>query len=224
MGTSTATRGHPARFTPAILDVLAPLIAEQSAVWDPFAGTGERLGALCDRYGVPFGGTDLETWPGQDPRVRQGDACDPGSYPLGEFLIVTSPSYGNGLNDHFAPRDTSRRYTYRTALGRELHENNTGRYGIRGGKQAWARYWELHGQAVACWADRQARALVNVKAFVHAGQVVDLPGRWVELLETAGLTVTNRIEVRTPGIRHGANRDRRVECETVLVVEPRVAS
>ena len=49
------------RWTPGILDAIAPVIADLGLpVHDPFAGTGERLGRLCDRLGLPFTGREIE--------------------------------------------------------------------------------------------------------------------------------------------------------------------
>lgn len=39
---------HPAQYSPEVIDVLRHLIAPGEHVHDPFAGTGLRLGALCD--------------------------------------------------------------------------------------------------------------------------------------------------------------------------------
>lgn len=155
-GEDTTARRHPARYTPAIIDALEPVIGHYGLpVHDPFAGTGERLGELCDRLGVSFTGADLEVWRDRDRRVAQGDALDPCAYPAGPHLIVTSPTYGNGVNDNHDARDGSRRHTYRAALGRPLREHNTGRYGIRRGKASWSRYWDLNTRAVRLWAARR---------------------------------------------------------------------
>lgn len=185
-------------------------------VFDPFAGTGTGLGKVCDALGFTFDGIDIERWNNADSRVREGDATLPADYPTQQFMIATSPTYSNGLNDHFCAKDPSRRFTYRVALGKDLHENNTGRYSIRGGRKAWATYWRLHADAVRIWADRDAPVIVNVKAFVHRGEIVDLPEMWEVLLIANGYTVTSRQAVPAPGIRFGANSDARVDHEMVL--------
>lgn len=216
----TPTREHPARYTPAIIDALGLIIEEHGLpVFDPFAGTGERLGELCDALGVAYSGTDLEEWPGRDPRVAQGDATDEASYPVGPHLVATSPTYGNGLADHFEARDGSRRYTYRAALGRPLHENNTGRYGRRAGLRSWSTYWSLNTEAVRLWAALGWPAAVNVKDFIHAGERVPLVDLWALLLENRGYRITRRLEVPCPGIRHGANSAARVDHEVILCAE-----
>lgn len=202
------------------MDALGPLLEERGLpVHDPFAGTGERLGELCDSLGLTFTGTDLEDWPDRDPRVTLGDALDPRTYPQGARLIVTSPTYGNGMNDHHEARDPSRRHTYRAALGRPLHENNTGRYGIRRGRRSMTRYWTMHAEAITHWHRLGWPAVVNVKAFIKDFEVYDLPERWAHTLAEHGYRVTARLEVPCPGIRHGANHAARIDHEVILVAE-----
>lgn len=103
------TAAHPARWSPQIIDVLRTELAGAPWVHDPFAGTGERLGALCDEIGVEFSGTELEEAFIVDPRVVPGDSRDNRTYPRlpwpaigwGPYWIVTSPVYPNGMADHF---------------------------------------------------------------------------------------------------------------------------
>lgn len=107
---------HPARYSAALLDHLRPILADAPHVHDPFAGTGERLGALCDELGVTYTGTELEAPFIVDPRVRQGDSRSWRTYPCarpcagrcpvartGPYWIVTSPVYANGMADNFRP-------------------------------------------------------------------------------------------------------------------------
>lgn len=209
---------HPAQFHPNIIDALrVELRDDDRLVFDPFAGVGTRLGAMCNDLDLEFAGIDIEDWPDHDLRVDQGDATDLNQYPARPFVVVTSPSYPNGISDHFEPKDTSRRFTYRIALGQPLHNNNTGRYSIRGGKKSWRRYWDLATDAVECWSSYSVDAYVNVKSFVHNKEVVDLPRLWRVLMESRGYEVVAELEVDCPGLRMGANHDARVDYETILV-------
>jgi hypothetical protein len=98
---------HPARFSGPILDVLRTELSGAPWVHDPFAGTGERLGHLCDELGVPFSGTEIEEpFIVDAARVWCGDSRDPSTYPtplvgIEHYWIVTSPVYPNGMTDHF---------------------------------------------------------------------------------------------------------------------------
>jgi hypothetical protein len=215
---------HPARFSKELLPVLGRALADwRLPVHDPFGGTGERLGRLCDELGLEFTGTELEPEWIVDTRVRQGDSTDAGAYPTGEYVIATSPTYPNGMADHFKARDDSHRNTYRQALqrtrggiDRELHPNNTGRYNNRRGQRIEARYWQLCRAAVAHWP---GHVVVNVKNFHYQNdKLYLLVAKWTALLEEHGYTVRERVDVPCPGNRYGANRQR-VETEAVLVCE-----
>ena len=106
---------HPARYSAVLLDTIRPALAGAPHVHDPFAGTGERLGALCDELGVTYSGTEIEPSFIVDPRVRQGDSrrwptyppfwpVQPGSAPERvPYWIATSPVYANGMADNFRP-------------------------------------------------------------------------------------------------------------------------
>lgn len=212
----TAAR-HPAPFTDAIVVELTRLIRihvpRGLGIHDPFAGEGRRLARLCDQLGYVFTGTDLEPWRDADPRVHVGDATDPASYPPWPHAIVTSPTYNNGVNDHFEPRDTSVRMTYRVAVGRPLHPNNTGRYSGRGSVAAEAEYWRITEAAVAQWPDL---ALVNVKDSYRARRIYPLTRLWAALLRRHGYQVRRR-GVGTPGWRRGENHEARADGETILI-------
>jgi hypothetical protein len=125
------------------------------------------------------------------------------------------------MSDHFKAKDYKKRNTYRQALqrtrggiDRELHPNNTGRYGVR--YRTDAQYWRLARAAVAHWPDR---AVVNVKDFYYENdKIYPLVAKWIALLEEHGYEVVARDDVKTPGQRHGANRQR-VETEAVIVAQ-----
>ncbi len=210
---------HPAQYTPSIIGVFERIfgIFVPKMVFDPFAGTGLRLGALCDKWEVPFAGCDIEDWAGKNERITVADATQPYSYPAGEFTVITSPTYGNGINDHFKPTDSSKRFTYRVALGHELHKRNSGRYGIRGGKKAWSNYWRINHEAIRCWRNHRVNVIVNVKAFIHGGKTIDLPELWVDELDEQGYNIQDVIEVPTPGIRFGSNHDARIDHEVIIL-------
>lgn len=219
---------HPARFTSTIVDALAALLdlptnVERFVVHDPMAGTGERLGVLADRLGLTFTGTEIEPTFIVDRRVVVGDATDPTTYPLDPHVIVTSPPYPNGVADHFAATDSSRRHTYRSAIAtiegrdRPLDERNLARYGFRGrgeSSRARATYWRLAREVVECWWTD--RAIVNVKDFRVGATVEPVVDGWADVLVDAGFVIVERVVVPTPGQRFGANGDVRVDHEVVL--------
>ena len=219
------TVAHPCRFTPAVLDALAPVIEGFGLpVHDPFAGTGERLGALCDRLGVGFSGTEIEPEFIVDPRVQPGDSTRAGTYPAVPHILITSPVYPNGMTDHFEARDGSRRHTYRQALAtnlgrdRPLHINNMGAYGnkIRRSHRSEQQHWGLATACLAHWPDT---VIVNVKDTIARGERVPVVATWAGLLTDAGWGVTDWIVVDVHGQRHGANGHARVDHEVILVAQ-----
>lgn len=218
--TVTTVDKNPCPFTESIIEALATLIPkyipDNLIIHDPFAGEGVRLGKLCDRLGYTFCGTDLEAWLGRDLRVQLGDSTDPDTYPYGNFAVVTSPSYNNGVNDHFEPKDESTRLTYRVRAGHELHPNNTGRWSGRGSKRGEAEYWRITRKCVKHWPDI---VLVNVKDSVRSaweGGIYPLVRLWTELLEEFDYNVTAE-EVACPGYRNGANGEKRLDTESILI-------
>lgn len=211
---------HPVPFTDSIIKELRGLIPlhvpSEYIVHDPFGGEGLRLAQLCDDIGYSFSAVDLEPWKGRDQRVQIGDSTDPGSYPPSPFAVVTSPTYNNGVNDHFQPKDTSRRLTYRVRAGRPLHPNNTGRYSGRGSKKGEVEYWRLTRDVVKHWGDI---ALVNVKDSVrstHPDGVYPLVQLWTDLLGEHGYAV-EQVDVEVPGWRFGTNSEARLGTEAILV-------
>jgi hypothetical protein len=67
------------------LSFLSPRERKEACEWDlpvhdPFAGTGERLGALCDTLGLTFTGTEIEPEFARDRRVHAGDSAEAGTY------------------------------------------------------------------------------------------------------------------------------------------------
>lgn len=220
---------HPARYSPQIIDAFRTLLAGAPHVHDPFAGTGERLGALCDELGVTYSGTELEAPFIVDPRVWAGDSRQQRYYPITRngYWIVTSPTYGNGMNDNFKPADASKRYTYRAALieatgdrDAALTDGNTGAHGYRSGVKAAARYWELNAQVVAQWGHAE-RAIVNVSDFYKGDERVGIVAGWGDLLRANGWRLLELIPVETPRMRNGSNRGKRVEHESIIVAERR---
>jgi hypothetical protein len=214
---------HPCPFPAPVLAALAPLLSALAApVHDPFAGTGLRLGALCDRLGLEFTGTEIEPEFIVDPRVLEGDSTDPHTYPPPPYVIATSPVYPNGMTDHFQARDESRRHTYRQYLAaitgedRPLHPHNMGRWGnrFRRSARSEATHFAIARRCVRHWPDR---ALVNVKDVVAASYHVPVVEIWASLLREAGYRIQAEHEVRTPGQRDGANGDLRAEHEAILV-------
>lgn len=238
---------HPARYSKEVVDTLVGLLQSLNAmdkavgrrpgIWihDPFAGTGERLYEIASRLDPPaeYSGTEIEkefivmrrtSYGG----VYHGDATNPQSYPTWPYVIVTSPAYPNGMADSWAAQDPSKRKNYRAALreitgeDRELHPNNQGRYGYRGTtakSKKRVEYWRIAREAVTNW-DKASLVIVNVSDFIYSKRGVDhtepVVQEWADLLQEFGW-LTYRVPVGTRRMRHGANSDKRVPAEWILV-------
>jgi hypothetical protein len=102
-------------------------------------------------------------------------------------------------------------------LGHPLDPDNSGRYSIRGGERSLDLYWAIVRSAVQCWVDCDAPAAVNVKDFIHEGTLYPLADRWARLMRSYGYQVGHRVQVGTPGMRNGRNREARSSYEEILV-------
>jgi len=202
---------HPARWTPAILETIRPILERYALpIHDPYAGTGERLGALADELGLEFTGTDIEAWPGADPRVGLGDSRYPLTYPGGEFVVVTSPVYfGNRISSDYVngptpATKTAGRHAYGISLGRPLHPDNLARVCRPASR---FDYGALHAMAARHWGEV---AVVNVDGPLRA--------MWVGILDLAGFEVVDVVEVETPRLGGGlAGAAKRAGFEVVIV-------
>lgn len=213
---------HPARFSAPLLPVLAAqLRPEDRLILDPFAGTGliHELAEPGRRLTV---GVELEPeWAALHPDTICADSLallDQWAATGRRFdAIVTSPTYGNRMADHHNARDTSKRNTYRHALGRPLTPGNSG--GLQWGADYQAfhvRAWQLVYNVLR----PGGRFVLNVKDHIRQGQQVNVVA-WHErtLVEDVGFTYTHFEQVTLPGNGFGQNGQTRVPYEWVLTFD-----
>ncbi len=191
--------------------MLAELIRPGEHVHDPYGGRGLRLGALCDGLGAIFTATDIEEWPGADPRVALGNSKYPLTYPARPFTVVTSPTYVNKRLSDYAkvgPLPTTQlrgRRDYAISLGRPTHVENTARLTGRHAKRdGGAAYYEAHSRAIVNWSER---AIVNVD------EPICVP--WCQLLVRHGYVIVAVHKAYTK--RYGGldNAEKRADHELV---------
>lgn len=199
---------HPCQYSPEVIEALRPHIHPKEHIHDPFAGTGLRLGALCDELGAVYSGGDIEDWPDHDPRVALTDSTLSTSYPADPFVVVTSPVYLNKrladyANGPLPTTKTKGRRDYGISLGRPLNAGNLARH--TGKPNRADMYWALHYDAVARWGHC---ALVNVDLPISDG--------WCGLLTKAGYEVRSVEAVHTR--RYGGldNAEKRAEHEVLI--------
>lgn len=223
--TTTKVR-HPAKFSEPILTALDGIVRDHlgrgARILDPFAGTG-RVHNLR-RAGAITTGIELEPeWATLHPATLVGNALAL-PFPDATFdAIVTSPAYGNRMADHHEARDSSRRNTYRHALGRPLHPDNAGAIAFG------PKYHELHR---AAWAEalRVLRPggifVVNVSDFLRTigpkgrrrRERVEVVAWHAATLAELGAEPMFRLPIVTRRQRQGANGDARVDHEVILVL------
>ena len=192
---------------------------------DPFAGVGgvhnldphgdpQRAGFGADNDWIDTIGLELEPeWAHQHPWTMVGDAT---ALPFRDCtfdVVVTSPTYGNRMADHHNGRDGSKRITYTHTLGRPLTPGNSG-------AMHWGEgYRTLHSQV---WkqVDRVLRPgaflVLNVSNHIRKGNEIGVSEWHRDTLMKMGFTVTDEVEVQTPRMGFGANRETRVGFEHVI--------
>lgn len=143
-------------------------------------------------------GTGLVAWTGNGPIGVRG-------------LMKCPKCDGRGRREY-------RRLTYRHMLGRELHPMNSGQL-----QWGW-KYQGFHEQA---WREAQrvlktdGLLMINVSNHIRSGREVDVVGWHRAACVTLGFVLLDKVEVDTPRMRFGANRDLRIDHEVILVLQNR---
>jgi tRNA G10 N-methylase Trm11 len=209
---------HPAVYSDELMPIFQQIVdifrqseeAEYPMVLDPFAGTGKIHELVhCTTWGV-----EIEPeWAEMHSMTILGDATNLASYWRDLFdIVITSPTYANRMADHHDAKDGSKRITYRHKLGRPLNPRNTG------GMQWGEEYMQMHRLA---WNEawRVLRPggwfVLNVRDHIRKGERVPVCDWHVLTLKSIGFELRNSQEVKTKGMRFGANRDLRLDHEMV---------
>lgn len=208
--------GHPARYTEALLGVMAELLHDARRILDPFGGVGGVFKLAPFLPGARFECVEIQPkWAAHDPRITCGDATAL-PWRAGSFdAICTSPTYANRMADHHRARDASHRHTYTHMHGGPLHPNNTG------AMQWGTRYQATHQRA---WREAHrvlvpgGRFVLNCKDHIRDGVLVPVTAWHVMMLIRIGFELVEWWLVPCPGMRNGANRDARVAHENVILL------
>lgn len=212
---------HPAKFSDKFIPIIAEILENRNikTVFDPMAGTGKI--ALIRKFG--FKGriicNELESdWVNKEYTVDHWYFEDAENlfFIKNESIecICTSPTYGNRLADHWQRKDTSKRFSYSFNIGRELHEENTG-------KMQWgAKYRQKHE---SIWREmyriltKQGLFILNISNHIRSGIEQKVAEWHKEFCEQIGFKLLEVKEIETPRLRYGKNSKSRTKCEYIFI-------
>ncbi len=203
---------HPAKFSDSVLDAIRPFISKEDLILDPMAG----IGRVHELHPHTIGIEIEKEWADTHPRTLLGNAL---YLPFDNETftsIIVSPSYGNRMSDHHNARDASKRITYRHTLGRPLDPDNSGQL-------QWGRKYQIfHNRA---WGEATrvlkpgGKFLLNISDHIRKGEVMPVSNWHISNLLGWGYKLMQKIEVSTPRMRYGANREVRTLTEYLCVFE-----
>lgn len=211
---------HPAKYTDKFIPIFANHLKCCDRVLDPMGGTG-KIG-LIKKHG--FDGVvynnDLEVeWLQQSFNngcdvVSNFDAANTG-YPDGYFDgICTSPTYGNRMADSHVAKDLSVRNTYTHAIGRKLHDSNTGK--MQWGESYRSKHVDIYKEIYRLLATNGI-FILNVKDHIRKGDVVHVSDFHLDTALSVGLVLEDNIKVEAKGNRFGRNGVVRVGYENIFI-------
>lgn len=202
---------HPAKYTDVLLPIFQTILETNkcNTVLDPFAGTGKI-------HLLPFNtvGVEIEPeWASLDNRTICGDATQLPFNANTFDAICTSPTYGNRMADHHNAKDTSKRMTYTHTLGRQLHENNSG-------KMQWGKQYQLTHLKAWSEASRVLKPsgiiILNISDHIRKGTVQQVTDWHIQAIIGYGFTLIEHQRISTPRFGFGQHRTQRLEYESVI--------
>lgn len=203
---------HPAQYTEALYPTMARMLTGCTRVLDPFGGKGGVFTLERWQPSIAFHAVEIEPeWAACHPKTEVGNALHL-RWSDGYFDgVCTSPAYGSRMADTLL--DGYERITYTAKLGRKLHVDNAGIL------QWGDKYRTFH---LAAWTEAR-RVLqpggvfvLNIKDHIRNGQRQPVTAWHVEALQSLGFIECEHVHVACPGMRWGANADKRVEYESVI--------
>lgn len=217
---------HPAKFTDSILEAVAALDYLPGGDWiDPFAGTG-KIHLMRDLAAWTTWGVELEPeWADLHPGTEVGNALHLRWEDDTFDGAFTSPCYGNRMADTNGAKDEEKRaerteHTYRHYLGRPLSADSSAamQYGKAYRDFHDAAWRELIRVVKPSTPDEPHYIVVNVKNHFRDDREQQVVEYHMGALTWLRCYVHHVFPVVCPGQRHGANREKRVENEYVIVV------
>ena len=212
-------RKHPATYSEGMMFEAVKWLTKADKVLDPFAGAGgiyDLLGWLPD---IEIEAIDIEAndgWTDMDKRVKHGNASSLRWDDAYFDAVVTSPTYGNGMNEGRLAYDAVGRDDYASRLGRELSPSNTGSF-------RWTNetYRELHEQA---WQECKrvlkpgGKLLMFIRDHLSQQKPQPVTGWHVNALLSIGFDLVTVWAIATPGLRRGQGTENAAGTGEVMVV------
>lgn len=213
---------HPAKYTDSFLPFFYEELKDTDNVLDPMGGTG-KIGRLKEYgYGGKIYSNELESeWALQGYEngcdVITMDDAESMAWEDGFFdAVCTSPTYGNRMADSHHAKDGSKRNTYTHAIGRKLHEENTG-------KMQWGKNYQDKHKRIYIEIKRvlkpQGVFILNIKNHIRKGKEVDVSSFHKDLILNNGFKLSKELKIPVRGNGFGQNGNVRVDHEFIFVFE-----
>jgi hypothetical protein len=219
---------HPAKYSKGFAKRFAEILVrhDRHSVIDPFAGVGGLVDIRNHGYdGLIFLNELEREWLDMTPLsyhvfLNVGDAA---SLPFESNAFdsaCTSVTYGNRMADHHRARDTSRRNTYTHAIGRDLTPGNTGAMHFGSTRKSRLSYCT---KSKRCYVELRrvladnAIFVLNVSDHIRHGRRMRVTLWHIRCLTSIGFEMIERVDVPTQRNRQGANGDKRVAYESIVV-------
>jgi hypothetical protein len=215
---------HPAPYHPKFLKEFASILGDAPNVIDVFGGIGRIADLHKHGYtGCIFANELEECWSKQIPDNVVTTIGDSAHLPYPDttfYSACTSCTYGNRMGDHHNAKDGSKRNTYTHCKGEPLEDGNTGKMQFTGRRKSSLEYCVKHK---AIWLEQLrvlkdgATFILNVKDHIRGGKRVRVT-LWHRLcLQSLGYELVEHRKVEAPGNRQGANGEKRIPYESILI-------
>lgn len=202
---------HPAKYSDAILPILARASQGCKLVLDPFAGTGKLRQIRPDAVLL-----EIEPEWAAISKAIVGNALQMPFQDETFDGIITSPVYGNRCSDRFDDKQPEKHYvrhTYTHALGRKLHPDNSGQL-------QWGKKYKIFH--IKAWKECRrvlkpnGLLILNISDHIRNKKVQPVTKWHIMALTALGFKMENIEAVKTPRNRMGTNNRLRVDHEFVI--------
>lgn len=206
---------HPAKYSDALLPIMAQYLAPGMLVLDPFGGVG---GVNRMAYtGAHFVTVEIEYRVCEHSAGSRRVCADAQTLPFASETfdaICTSPTYGNRMADTYT--DDSERNTYTAGFGFTLHPCNSG-------AMQWGdAYRNVHERAYyeSLRVIKPGGLMIcNISDHIRDGKTVRVSQWHFAMLRAIGMKHIVTHNIATPRNRKGQNGAARVEVEHIFVFE-----